>query len=131
MSALQKVSATEIVYESWSGIPPEWVVALAKYCDSKTQVDAGRKIGRSASLVNQVLKNRYTGDLSNVQSRAEAAFNIKKVACPILGEINGEDCLKHQTQPYNSGNHIAVSLFRACRKCPQNIQLRKDTSHVE
>lgn len=111
------VNAMDIVQQHWEE-PPQWVLTLAQYCDEHTQVAAAQKIRRSASLVNMVLKNRYTGSLSTVQALVETVFKAGEIACPILGGISGSECLKHQSAPYNPSNHMAVSMFRACRRCP-------------
>ncbi len=119
------VSAMALAKEHWVPTLPEWVMRLAEYADQHTQADAARKIGRSASLVNQVLKNRYPGDLMQVQARVEAAFNAQQVQCPILGMIDGPICMKHQLSPYSPANHQAVALFRECRRCAHNTCGRK------
>lgn len=112
------VSAIAIARAHWGNALPSWVKLLAEYSDAHTQLAAAKKIGRSASLVNQVLKNKYPGDLNAVQTRVETAFNKAQVACPILGLIEGADCLKHQAEPYSPSNHVKVALFRQCRRCP-------------
>lgn len=115
----RKVNALAIAEQHWQPLP-EWVRTLAQFSDEHTQVAASRRIGKSASLVNMVLKNNYKGDLRGVQQLVETAFDVAKRRCPVLGSISGSDCLKHQTAPYNPANHMAVGLFRACRRCPHN-----------
>lgn len=110
--------AIEIARVHWSPLP-DWVRLLAEYSDQNTQAAAARKIGRSASLVNQVLKGKYPGDLGAVKARIETALKVEAVLCPILGPIEGAKCLKHQSAPYNPSNHQAVALFRQCRRCPR------------
>ena len=127
---IKTVPAIQTVLECWGSGAPEWVNVLASYCDQNSQAQAAHKIGRSASLVNQVLKKRYTGNLSAVQSRVEAAFIDGDVKCPVLGSLSGKKCLNYQSKPYNGGNHISISLFRSCRKCPHNIQNR-EKNHVK
>ena len=119
-AALQKPSAKETVKTHWGVNAPVWVRQLAAQCDVSSQKKTADKIGRSAALVNQVLKNRYAGDLRGVQERVETAFG-DKVTCPVLGQIDGGECLRHQQAKYNPGNHAAVSLFVACKKCPHNL----------
>lgn len=121
----QPVSAMDTAKAHWPQMP-EWVRMLADHCDRHTQAAAARRISRSASLVNQVLKNRYPGDLAAVKERVEAAFNVESVSCPILGPISGSDCLKHQAAPYNPANHMAVALFRQCRRCPNACGRKSD-----
>ncbi|MDX2094339.1 MAG: hypothetical protein SFW64_00105 [Alphaproteobacteria bacterium] len=117
MSKPIQLTALQIAQAHWTPVP-DWVRLLAEYSDKHTQAAASRKIGRSASLVNQVLKQKYPGDLQAVQARVETALKIEMVRCPIMGPIAGSECLKHQGVPYNPGNHMAVALFRQCRRCP-------------
>ncbi|MBM3617501.1 MAG: hypothetical protein FJX23_03035 [Alphaproteobacteria bacterium] len=113
------VDAQSIAAAHWNPLP-EWVERLASYCNEHTQVAAAKKIGRSASLINQVLRGNYKGDMEAVKSRVETALMAGGITCPILGAISGSQCLQQQAKPYNSGNHLAVSLFRECRRCPNN-----------
>lgn len=128
MIAEKCFQASAIVAQYWEGNAPEWVKRLATFCDEESQAAAARKIGRSASLVNQVLKNKYTGDLNAVQQRVEAALKDEGVMCPVLGNIAGDVCLKQQRQPYSSANHVAVRLFKACRNCPHNLKNKGATN---
>lgn len=113
--------AVEIVAEFWGDDAPEWVKAVARESDRSSQAEVGRRIGRSASLINQVLKNRYTGDLHGIEARVKKALSVTAVTCPVLGQISGVDCLKHQNAPYTPSNHMAVRLYVACKRCPNNI----------
>jgi hypothetical protein len=117
MSKAAQPLAIEIAKAHWAPLP-EWVRRLAEYCDKHTQMAAGGRIRYSASLVNQVLRNKYQGNMDTVKSRVETAFNDVSVKCPILGPITGSECLLHQGASYNPGNHVAVALFRQCRRCP-------------
>lgn len=119
--------AIEIAAAHWQPLP-EWVRMLAEYCDANTQAAAAKLIRYSASLVNQVLKNRYTGDLEKVKSRVETALKAELVRCPILGTIGGGECVKHQNTPYNPANHQAVALYRQCRRCPNAYANRKSSN---
>lgn len=125
MSQRATVSAAAIVDAHWGADAPQWVRQLAGLCDGSSQAAAARKISYSASLVNQVLKNRYMGDLTQVQLRVEAAAGERGRDCPVLGQIDGAECLRHQRAGYNPANHVAVRLYRACLLCPHNISKGK------
>lgn len=121
-SALKRPpSAIRTVDESWGEAAPEWVKTLAAFCDAESQAAAARLIGRSTSLINQVLKNKYMGDLTGVEERVNSAFRVVPVPCPVLGDIDGASCLAHQQATYHPGNHLAVRLYVACRRCPHNL----------
>jgi hypothetical protein len=111
------VDSMAIATEAWREVP-DWVRMLAERCNSLGQSKAAGRIGYSPSLVNQVLKNKYGGNLSRVQCCVERAFKTQTVTCPVLGEIGGSLCLKHQAAKPNTTNHMAVALYRACRRCP-------------
>lgn len=130
MTPGQKVSAIDIVKESWGDSIPGWVMNLAQECDRSSQSQAAKKIGRSASLVNQVLKNKYNGSLSSIQERCEAALSCE-VECPIMGLISGTKCLATQEMPYQPYNHVVVRQFRACRNCPHLIKKEAKRNEAE
>lgn len=119
------VSARDIVETFWGNDAPEWVHTLAQFCDTESQAAAARKIGRSPSLVNMVLKNKYTGDLKGVEKRVTSAFCSAPVPCPVLGEIDGATCLTHQRAPYVPTNPLAVRLYVSCRRCPFSLNCKK------
>lgn len=129
--SLKNVSASAMATATacWPDGPPGWVGTLAAFCDEHSQAEAARRLGRSTTLVNHVLKNRYTGDLSDVEVRVRTAFAETGPICPVLGEITGAACLKHQKTPFSPGNHIAVRLFKACRTCPHNVS--RGGSHAQ
>jgi hypothetical protein len=111
------------VRKYWGAEAPDWVTVLAEECDRASQERAGKAIGRSAALVNQVLKRRYPGDLTAVEERVKAAFLAATVVCPELGEIPTINCLDHQghAKRGNRGSTFRVAMHRACRtQCPHS-----------
>ena len=111
------------VRATWGEAAPDWVIVLAEECDRTSQARAGRAIGRSASLVNQVLQRRYSGDLTAVEERVRAAFMAAEVICPVLGDIPTIHCLEHQghAKAKNRGSAFRVAMYRACRaSCPNS-----------
>lgn len=114
MSALAKIATT------WA-VQPDWLVALAEACDEQNQAAAAKRIGYSAATVSFVLNGRYTGDLGAVAAAVRDALMRGTVTCPVLGEILGEECRKHQAAPYNGSNPQRISIFRTCRNgCPHS-----------
>lgn len=114
--------ATETALASWNNQPPEWVLKLAAFSDSASQVAAARKIGYSPALVNKVLKNTYTGDLAAVRESVIRGLSDETVDCPALGCIDGDTCIRWQNTPFSGANHQLVTMFRACRNCPNRIK---------
>jgi len=117
MSTLEKATI------KWNGNPPEFVKKLAIYCDEgNSQTDAGRKIKRSAALINQVLYNNYKGDMEAVEDRVLSALGSNKVVCPLLEEISKNQCLANQRKPFSASNHMSIKIFKACRNCSHNME---------
>lgn len=117
------MNAQDIAANAWGDDLPQWVRILAEHCDAHTQREAAEAISYSASVVNQVLQNSYKGNLSRIQSAVEGAFMGSVVACPILGELPQQDCLRHQRQPFNPSNPMRVRLYRACHTtCPHRFK---------
>lgn len=107
-------TARDNVRESWGEEAPDWVLVLAEQCDRTSQKKAGGDIHYSSAVVNQVLKRRYTGDLSAVEKAVRGAFLNATVACPILGELPLHRCLQHQRAKFSATNQMRVRLYKMC-----------------
>jgi hypothetical protein len=100
----------------WNGMAPEWVRALAAACAGTTQAAIGRRLGYSASVVNQVIRGNYKGDLARVEAAVRGAFMSECVICPVLGEIGRDVCLAHQRRGFDATSSVRAQLYHACRK---------------
>lgn len=97
--------------------------ALRAACAASSQKAVAERIGYSTATVSQVLSGTYKGDLNRVYSAIEGAYLAAVVACPILGELPQQECLRHQRQPFNPSNPMRVRLYRACHAtCPNRYQ---------
>lgn len=106
------------VHEHWGEAPPEWVVALADACDESSQGAVAKRIGMSAAVVNQALRNAYKGRLDRVADRVKGELLREVVDCPVLGEISTRRCLDEQVKKLGDcTNFMARELWRACRGC--------------
>lgn len=103
--------------DSWGAKPPAWIVALAEACDASSQSRVSVRLGISAAVVNQALKNTYAGRLDRVEERVRGELLRETVACPVLGEITKRECLDNQNRGYEATNPTRVKLFQTCRKC--------------
>lgn len=118
MSALKKTNLDQVT-EYWGSHPPDWVIALARACDEANQAKAAPRTGYSAGAINQVIRNRYKGDLKAVEKAVRGAFMNLDVACPVLGQIPANECHSNQRKPYANTNPLRLTLYRACRAgCP-------------
>jgi hypothetical protein len=115
--------ASSNVLAAWGKKPPEWVQILAEECDRTSQKKVAEQIRYSTAVVNQVLKNRYTGNLTDVEKAVRGAYLNATVACPVLGDLPLNNCLQHQRQRFSAANNQRVRLYRACHGgCPHARQ---------
>lgn len=104
-----------------------WIEVLRQACESSTQGAVAERIGYSTTVVNQVLKGAYKGDLQRVQRAVEGALMGSTVDCPVVGEIPRQKCVEHQRATFRSTNHMAVQLYNACRSgCPNSFLKRQE-----
>ena len=101
--------------ENWNDELPDWVLVLAEQCDRASQQKVADTIGYSSSVINQVLKNRYNGNMKAVQAAVSGAYLNVNVVCPVLGEIGLHRCLQHQRAKFQATNSTRVRLYKACR----------------
>ncbi|MBK67899.1 MAG: transcriptional regulator [Rickettsiales bacterium] len=100
----------------------DWLNTLRKACDSASQRIVARKLGYSPTVVNLVLKQRYTGDIDAVKRAVLTRLEKKHIPCPIYGEITPEVCSSHQARPFCATSSIRVKLFKACKNCQFNTR---------
>lgn len=95
-----------------------WVETLRnEVAKAGSQEKAGKRIGYSAAVVNQVLKGTYSGDIEKVKAKVEGAFMGAVVDCPVIGEIPRNRCIDHQGKKFAATNPMRVQLHRACPGC--------------
>lgn len=96
-----------------------WIVELRDACKAaRSQGVVAEKIGYSQSVVNQVLKGTYKGDLKSVQRAVEGALMGATVDCPILGDLPRQRCIENQRAGFRATNPLRVQLARTCPTCP-------------
>lgn len=112
------------VRAAWGAEVPDWVVCLANECAASSQRRVAARLERSGALVNQVLKNKYEGDLSAVEDRVRGVFMNATVDCPALGAIPANVCQdwRAKARRFGNANMLRVRMFRACTHCPRNAR---------
>jgi DNA-binding transcriptional regulator YdaS (Cro superfamily) len=99
-----------------------WIEVLRQACAASNQPTVARRLGYSTSVVNQVLKGAYKGDLRRVQRAVEGALMGSTVECPVVGQIPRQRCVEHQRAPFRITSPTAVQLYHACRGgCPNSL----------
>lgn len=108
--------------EAWGDKLPDWVEGLAHQCMATSQNQVAKRLERSASLVSNVLGNRYPGDMKAVEELYRGVFEAAVVECPAMGSIPLDQCRhwRGKSRKLNNTNSRNVMMFRACRRCPQN-----------
>lgn len=99
----------------------DWLTVLRRACEEASQAAVARRLGVSASVVNQALQEKYKGNLATLRSKVEGVLMEHVVDCPVLGEMAKHKCLEHQGRPrqFVTVNPLYVRLYRACRSgCP-------------
>lgn len=109
--------------EAWGQDMPLWVQLLAEACDESSQRKVSDRIGYSSAVVNQVIKNKYPGDMASVEENIRAVLMAEDIDCPAIGAvIELSACLEHQrhAKAGNRTNSFRASMARACPNCPNN-----------
>lgn len=109
----------ETARECWGEDLPDWVEALARECAATSQNQVAKRLERSSTLISQVLRAKYPGDLRAVEDLVRGHLMAETVACPSLGALPLHECRSwmakaHQFQNTNS---LRVRMYRACRTC--------------
>lgn len=106
---------------------PRWIRELRQQCDDKTQAAVAKEIGYSSTVVNQVLRGCYVGDMEKVERAVRGAYLGETVHCPGMGdELETHRCLEWQRKPFSPANTQNVRMFRHCHgTCPNAEQNRR------
>jgi DNA-binding transcriptional regulator YdaS (Cro superfamily) len=110
----------------WPAPVPDWIERLAIACASSSQAAVARRLGLSAGIISQALRQKYPGDMVAVENAVRGAFMNASIACPALGQIPTDQCQEWQrkSRKFSNANNHRVRMFRACGQCVYN---RKDT----
>jgi DNA-binding transcriptional regulator YdaS (Cro superfamily) len=99
----------------------DWSAALREECEKTSQVAVARRLGISASTINQILKGVYKGNLTRFETLVRGELMRETVVCPVMGEITKRRCHDEQRRPFAVTNPVRVAVWRACRDgCPHS-----------
>jgi hypothetical protein len=112
----------DIARAAWGPDMPDWIAELAAACAETSQNQVARRLDRSPSLVSNVLRRKYTGDMDAVEQRVRGVLMRSVVECPQLGTIPVQVCQDWRARSRRFSGHNAqrAQMFRACRNCPRN-----------
>jgi len=114
----------EIARAAWGADMPDWIAELAAACAQTSQNQVAKRLDRSASLVSNVLRRKYTGDMDAVEQRVRGVLMRSVVECPQLGTIPTQVCQawRARARVFSGHNAQRAQMFRACRACPRNAK---------
>lgn len=109
----------EVARAAWGDALPDWVEQMALHCTASSQNKVAAKLGRSAALVSQVLRNKYPGDLARIEELFRGHFMAETLRCPELGVLPLHECHDWQAKArrFQSSNTLRVRMYRACHRC--------------
>ncbi|MCA3486520.1 MAG: hypothetical protein IOC84_04465 [Rhodobacter sp.] len=117
-----KPAPIEVARTAWAGSLPDWVEALALECGRTSQNKVAERLGRSAAMVSQILRNKYPGDLTGFEERFRGVFQAQALECPALGLIPSHECQdwRVKSRVFAVGNPLRRRMFLVCPACPRN-----------
>ena len=112
----------ETARAEWGEALPEWVEAMALECARTSQNHVANRLGRSAAMISNILRNRYPSPLAGIEDQFRGVFQNATIRCPALGELPTHECRawREKSRDFALGNPLRVRMFRACGDCPRN-----------
>lgn len=112
----------DIARAAWGDPLPDWIEVLARKCAEDSQRRAAVEIGYSGSMVSQLLRNAYKGNVATVEDAVRGAWMGATVSCPVMGTIPTNDCQewRRKARKFAPSNNHRVRMYRACAICPRN-----------
>ncbi len=89
-----------------------------------SQAKVGKILGYSSATISQALSNTYKGSLETLLGRVEECFGKQIIDCPMFGRIQLPRCVEERRRPFSAGNPFRVRLYRACRRCEFNVDIK-------
>jgi len=86
---------------------------LVKLAKEMPQAEIARRIGKSASTINQVLKGTYPNPEAILQL-VDEEFGATVVQCPVHGEISLGFCAEERKKGFSVSR---AEIWLACRNC--------------
>lgn len=121
---LPKLSPLDIARAAWGDNMPAWIETLATACNRTSQARVAVQLDRTASMISQLLHNKYPASTANIEDRVRGVFMNGLVQCPALGAMPTDICQnwRVKSKTFVPGNPTRVTLYRACHKCPRFLE---------
>ena len=115
------------VHEVWGDDAPEWVLTLARTCDTAGQRSVGQKLGRSAGYVSRVINRSYGGSYEEAEQLVRSRLSLEEVLCPVWGaNIPLRFCIRTRRKKTLPGNYAERLYATTCPDCPNNTDVGMD-----
>lgn len=88
---------------------------LVKLSKEMPQAEIARRVGKSASTINQVLKGTYPNPETILQL-VDEEFGSTVVQCPVHGEISLGFCAEERKKGFSTSR---ADIWLACRDCAE------------
>tara|TARA_B110000211_G_scaffold15953_1_gene16666 strand:+ start:6199 stop:6558 length:360 start_codon:yes stop_codon:yes gene_type:complete len=105
---------------------PRWLVVLQDKCNLASQRQVAEHLGVSNAVISQALKQKYRGNLVTLEKKVRGAWMGETVNCPVLDEIDLNQCIQYQDAKMSVVNPLRVQLYRACHGGCENSQKKKE-----
>ncbi|AZB57239.1 hypothetical protein EBL89_18275 [Cereibacter sphaeroides] len=111
----------DIARASWGDDLPDWIETLAIECGKTSQNKVAGLLDRSPTVISQLLRRKYPGNLPGLEERVRGVFQSAVVRCPALGTMPAHVCQDWRAKgaEFQTGNPLRVRMYRACRTCPR------------
>lgn len=106
--------------QHWPEPVPDWVLVLARECDRASQDSIAQRIGYSPAVVSGLIRCKYKGDLTAVETAVRGNLMDATVDCPVMGELFVDVCLDNQRRPRRQCSGFQIQMWHACRSCRHN-----------
>lgn len=116
-----------VAQTAWGDDIPDWVLALAQECAASSQNKVAKEMDRSATVISNVLRNKYLGSMEAVEDIFRGVFEAKVIDCPAMGYLPTNECRswRRKSGTLTNRNPRAVMMHRACMHCPVNAEPNK------
>jgi hypothetical protein len=115
-------NALEISRTAWGDPLPDWIEVMAGKCLEMPQVKVAERLGYSAAVVSQLLRNRYKGNLAALEDAVRGAWMGATVICPVVGSMRSDVCRDWQRKgkEFKATNSNRARMYFACASCPRS-----------
>lgn len=129
MSILEKAKA------AWGGDAPDWIIILARRCDTQSQTAVASFLNVNGGYVSYALRNQHEAYHGRVEDAVRSRLMGETIECPVLGEIAPDVCRQHRQSRLRALGPVQKRLRDACPDCIHNTNRpqhqSEDTDHVE